>query len=121
MEKLSPLTSSQNGVYFENYQKPDATMYNITVRYKFGKGIDAQKLFDSVKKLCACYESFATVIRNIDGTFYNVVDEEKRNEYIKERVNFHNVKESEIQKIIATSIHHFELENSPLFFIDVYV
>ena len=120
MEKKSPLTLSQNGVYYENYQNPEATMYNITERYKFVKEINAQKLFDSLKKLCTCYESFATVIRNIDGTFYNVVDEDKREIYIEERVNFHNTIESEIKKITATYIHHFELENSPLFYIDVY-
>ena len=120
MERKSPLTSSQLGVYFENYQNPESTMYNITYVYRFGKSLNPQKLYDSVKKLCARYETFATVIRNIDGTFYNVVDEEKRAEYIEERVKLHTIKEYEIPEIKANYIHHFELENSPLFYIDIY-
>jgi len=120
MERKSPLTSSQLGVYFENYQNPESTMYNITYVYRFGKSLNPQKLYDSVKKLCARYETFATVIRNIDGTFYNVVDEEKRAEHIEERVKLHTIKESEIPEIKANYIHHFELENSPLFYIDIY-
>lgn len=50
MEKISQLTSSQNGVYFENYQNPERTMYNLPICYKFEKGIDANRLYEAVKK-----------------------------------------------------------------------
>ena len=121
MEKLSPLTSSQNGVYFESYQNPESTMYNITMLYKFGKGIDAQKLYEAVKKVCSRYEIFADVIRNIDGSFYNVIDEEKRAEFIEKRVKLHpTASEEEVQKVSENYFHHFELENSPLYYFDIY-
>ena len=120
MEKISQLTSSQNGVYFENYQNPGSTMYNIPMCYTFGKNLDAQKLYEAVKKVCASYETFATTIRNIDGVFYNVVDEEKRAKYIEERVHFHTATEAEIQELRKNCFHRFELENSPLYYIDVY-
>lgn len=121
MEKISQLTSSQNGVYFESYQKPESTMYNNMMRYKFEKSIDAQRLFEAVKKLCSRYEIFADTIRNIDGTFYNVVDEEKRSQYIEERVKLHlAASEEEVQKLSENYRHHFELENSPLYYFDIY-
>ena len=120
MERISQLTSSQNGVYFENYQQPGSRMYNITMCYIFGKSLDAGKLFEAVKKVCSSYEVFATTIRNIDGSFYNVVNEEKRQDYIHERVKFHKVSEAEIEKIKKTCIHSFALEDSPLYFIDIY-
>lgn len=120
MEKISQLTSSQNGVYFENFQQPGSRMYNITMCYIFGKSLDAGKLFEAVKKVCSSYEVFATTIRNIDGSFYNVVNEEKRQDYIQERVKFHKVSEAEIDKIKKTYFHSFVLEDSPLYYIDIY-
>lgn len=121
MEKVTLLTSSQLGVYFENYQNPEALMYNITVRYGFEKKLDSNRLLKAVKKICETYEAFAVTIRNIDGSFYNVVDEEKRSKYIAERVKLHPLtSEEEIQKISENYFHHFELENSPLYYIDIY-
>ena len=121
MEKISPLTSSQNGVYFESYQNPESTMYNVTMLYKFEKGIDENKLYEAVKKVCSRYEVFADTIRNIDGTFYNVVDEEKRAEFIEKRVKLHPAaSEEEVQKVSENYFHHFELENSPLYYFDIY-
>ena len=117
MEKTSQLTSSQNGVYFENYQNPERTMYNLPICYKFEKGIDANRLYEAVKKLCSKYEVFALTIRNIDGTFYNIVNEEKRTQYIQERVKLHpTVSEDEIKKVSKNYLHHFKLENSKNFF-----
>lgn len=121
MEKVSRLTSSQNGVYFENYQNPEAKMYNIGMCYRFGKEVDAQRLYEAVKKVCVRYEIFADTIRNIDGTFYNVVNEEKRERYIEERVKLHPVlDEKEIQGIAENYFHSFKLEDSPLYYFDIY-
>lgn len=121
MEKVSRLTSSQNGVYFENYQNPEAKMYNIAMCYRFGKEVDAQRLYEAVKKVCVRYEIFADTIRNIDGTFYNVVNEEKRERYIEERVKLQPVlDEKEIQGIAENYFHSFKLEDSPLYYFDIY-
>ena len=121
MEKTSHLTSSQNGVYFENYQNPERTMYNLPICYRFEKGIDANRLYEAVKKICSKYEVFALTIRNIDGTFYNIVNEEKRTQYIHERLKLHpTVSEDEIKKVSKNYLHHFKLENSPLYYIDIY-
>lgn len=120
MEKLVSLTSSQFGVYFENYQNPDATMYNIRLCFAFEKSIDGRKLLESVKTVCKSYEIFATTIKNINGTFFNAINEEKRPEYIKSRVKLHNATEAEFEKLKAGGEHKFTLENSPLYFIDIY-
>lgn len=120
MEKISPLTSSQMGVYFESFQNPDSKMYNISKVYKFGKTIDGKRLCHAVKKACSNYEVFADTIRCIDGVFYNVVDEEKRESFINERVNYHSVKDEEMEQILKNYTHNFKMENSPLYYFDIY-
>ena len=97
-----PATAAQMRVYTAQMIKPDSAMYNVSYAFKVDE-VNKERLEYAVNKLIARHESLRTHFENIEGTIYQVIDENA------------DIKVEDIpEENLGAFVKPFELEKSPL-------
>lgn len=107
IEKITPLTDSQRGVYFECIDSPNSLMYNIPMSLKLNKNINLDRFIESVKTVIKHHKAFFVTIKVPNGT-PSMVYEEKD-------ISFDIIDCDDVNLETKKFIRPFDLENGPLY------
>lgn len=76
MNRVSPITYAQQGVYVECMLDPENLRYNLPIAYTFPKGIKAETVRDAAQKVMECHPSFFSHFEDRNGEVVQVYAEQ---------------------------------------------
>lgn len=109
-----PLTNNQLGLYLEYEKDPNALTYNIPVIYRFGKGIDVNRLKSAFEAALKAHSYLNTYLKEINGEIVQV-----RNDLAEQDIPVIKSNETEFNRIKESFASPFDLFKAPLYRIKI--
>lgn len=105
--EITPLTESQRGVYFDNVEKPQSTMYNIPFALELPASIDVENFESAVKTVALTHPALFVTVSNEMGEpamFFHTPE-----------CNVTSTTATNKDEVFANFVRPFDLENGPLY------